>query len=369
MSEATASDLRAVGTRRDPYPARLERAWQDATAARLDSAPTVISTFAGGGGSSLGYAMAGYRELLASDWEEHAEECFRVNFPEVPFWRGDIAKLSAAEVFERSGLAPGELSVFDGSPPCQGFSTAGKREMADPRNTLFMEYVRLLRALQPKAMVMENVSGMVKGKMKLVFAQILRELKSSGYVVKAWKLNAQWLGVPQARERMIFIGAREDLGIVPTHPPAESMPISAREAIEDIDQEGDPDRAWLLEQWAKRPKRLTEWAAIPPGRNLAWVRKQRGGDPNQGFAALKYDPDRPAPTVVKSDSAIGLHGAMHWGEPRRFTRREYSRFTSFPDGYQWPGEWKDAVARIGNCVPPFMMRAVARHVRQTILEA
>ena len=108
-------------------------------------------------------------------------------------------------------LKPGELDVLDGSPPCQGFSTAGKRRMDDGRNQLFREYVRLLRGLRPKVLVMENVSGMVKGKMKLIFAEIMRELKASGYKVSARLMNAMHFGVPQSRERMIFIGIREDL--------------------------------------------------------------------------------------------------------------------------------------------------------------
>jgi DNA (cytosine-5)-methyltransferase 1 len=171
----------------------------------------VISLFAGCGGSSLGYSMAGYRELLAVEWDDHAVETFKLNFPDVPIWHGDIAELSVEECLRIAKLNPGELDVLDGSPPCQGFSTAGKRRMNDGRNQLFKEYVRLLRGLKPKVLVMENVSGMVKGKMRLIFVEILRELKSSGYHVSARLMNAMYYGVPQSRQRMIFIGVREDL--------------------------------------------------------------------------------------------------------------------------------------------------------------
>ena len=142
----------------------LESAWQDHLKERAPDAPTVISTFACGGGSSLGYSMAGFRELLANEWDDNAVQTFKLNFPDVPVIQGDIAKLTVEEVLNIIGLKPGELDVFDGSPPCQGFSTAGKRVMDDPRNGLYKEYVRLLRGLQPKVFVMENVSGMVKGK-------------------------------------------------------------------------------------------------------------------------------------------------------------------------------------------------------------
>jgi DNA (cytosine-5)-methyltransferase 1 len=96
--------------------------------------------------------------------DDNAVQTFKLNFPDVPVYHGDIAKLSVDEVLRMTGLQPGELDVFDGSPPCQGFSTAGKRVMDDPRNQLFREYVRLLQGLQPKVFVMENVSGMVKGR-------------------------------------------------------------------------------------------------------------------------------------------------------------------------------------------------------------
>jgi DNA (cytosine-5)-methyltransferase 1 len=193
------------------YPAHLDACWQEHLVLREDDAPTVVSLFAGCGGSSLGYSMAGFKELLAVEWDEHAAETFRLNFPGVPVWQGDIADLSVEECLRLTGLQPGQLDVLDGSPPCQGFSTAGKRKIDDGRNQLFQEYVRLLRGLRPKVLVMENVRGMVVGKMKLIFVEILRELKASGYEVKARLMNAMYFGVPQSRERIIFIGVREDL--------------------------------------------------------------------------------------------------------------------------------------------------------------
>jgi len=153
------------------YQAILEAAWHQHLAPRESDAPTVISTFAGCGGSSLGYSMAGFRELLAVEWDDNAVATFRLNFPDVPVYHGDIAKLTIEECLQLAGVGPGELDVLDGSPPCQGFSTAGKRQLEDSRNWLFREYVRLLRGLKPRVFVMENVSGMVKGKMKLVFAE------------------------------------------------------------------------------------------------------------------------------------------------------------------------------------------------------
>lgn len=116
------------------YPKILAEAWQQHLAPREPNAPSVISTFAGGGGSSLGYSMAGFHELLAVEWDDNAVATFKLNFPKVPIFHGDIAKLSVEKIFEMTGLKEGELDVFDGSPPCQGFSTAGKRVLDDPRN-------------------------------------------------------------------------------------------------------------------------------------------------------------------------------------------------------------------------------------------
>jgi DNA (cytosine-5)-methyltransferase 1 len=190
------STVRSAATvSRSDYPKILQKAWADHLAPRADDAPTVISLFAGCGGSSLGYSMAGYRELLAVEWDEAAAATFRANFSNVEVYEGDIRGLSAEECLSR--VEPGNLDVLDGSPPCQGFSTAGKRRFYDPRNQLVREYLRLLRMLRPKAFVLENVSGLVKGKMKLIFVEMLRELKSAGYRVSARLLDAMWFSVPQ----------------------------------------------------------------------------------------------------------------------------------------------------------------------------
>ena len=166
-----------------------------------------ISTFSGCGGSSFGYKLAGGKILLAVDYDADAVATYRANFPATPVHHGDIVQLGVDECCRLAQVRPGELDLLDGSPPCQGYSTLGDRDFADPRNQLFAEFVRLLRGLQPKTFVMENVGGMVKGKMKLIFADCLRELKASGYRVKARLLNAVYFNVPQVRKRIIFIGA------------------------------------------------------------------------------------------------------------------------------------------------------------------
>lgn len=340
------------------YAAMLSELWAQHLAPKGPGAPTVASTFAGCGGSSLGYSAAGFREVLAVEWDAHACECLRLNFPGAPVWQGDVAQLSAAEALRLAGLGEGELDLLDGSPPCQGFSTAGRRQLDDPRNSLFREFVRLLRGLRPRLFVMENVSGMAKGKMLLTFAEAVRELKASGYAVRVRLLNAAGFGVPQSRQRLIFMGARLDLGADPEHPRAEARPPSSREALEGLrPQAGDLEAA---RQFAH-----SDWAAVPLGERVADVPSR---SPGRAYGVRKLHPDKVARTIVRSDGTMrGAAGMMHWAEPRALCAAEYARLCSFPDEYRWPeGRWGDRIARAGNSVPPLLARAVARAARRLL---
>jgi len=335
----------------EDYPAYLEQAWQQHLAPRQPDAPTVISLFAGCGGSSLGYSMAGYRELLAVDWDKVAVETFRLNFPGVPIWQGDIHKLSGNEAMHLAGVDPGELDVLDGSPPCQGFSTAGKRKFGDERNRLFEEYVRLLQTFRPKAFVMENVSGMVKGKMRLMFAEAMQELKSSKYDVSCRLLNAKWFGVPQSRERLIWIGIRNDLKLIPSHPKAKFREIDAAIAIMEVEIAscGQP-RVLLADRMRK----------VKPGSNLA-----RSEKTNAHFSYVRLPLCGASMTLQKSISFGGIT-IWHPTEERNLSIAELKRISSFSDDYLMPEDYRDAVAMMGNSVPPLFMRAIALHVRRLL---
>lgn len=330
------------------YASTLHDAWRSHLADRQPDAPTVISTFAGIGGSSLGYSMAGYHELLAVEFNQRAAATFRVNFPTVPVYEGDITALSVVECMKRAGIRPRELTVLDGSPPCQGFSTVGRRALADPRNRLFVEYVRLLEGLQPSFFVLENVRGLVIGKMRLVFAEMLRALKGVGYDVTARVLNASRYGVPQSRPRLIVIGRRTDLaGPKLSHPPSERVVISAQDALLGV-----PDGPW---------------ARLAPVNRRIWRRARPGQDGGELtatgslFSHRKVNPYRPVPTLTKE----GGHNYLHWREPRPFSIAEAKRFGSFPDEFQLlDGAYGQQWAGIGNSVPPLLMQAIARHVRE-----
>ncbi len=369
------------------YLASLESAWADHLKPREPDAPTVISLFAGCGGSSLGYSMAGYRELLAVEWDANAVATFKLNFPGVKVCQIDIRHLSVELCMRLAGIKEGELDVLDGSPPCQGFSMAGKRVLDDPRNSLFREYVRLLRGLKPKAFVMENVSGMVKGKMKLVFAEILRELKASGYVVKARVLNAMYYGVPQSRERMIFVGIRDDLRIEPGHPAEQSKPIPIKAACPDIGflvlgSHGQYKGRIVNAALESSPSicksgmpsfshGIMENDQPPPFRNFnrdLWLKQKPGqnGDGKSYYNHVKVDPNKPSPTVPKSAVFGGFSGLSHWKEPRALKLTELARIGSYPDAFRFTGNYENGLNCIGNSVPPIFMHAITAHVRKLL---
>lgn len=333
------------------YGAELSAAWADHLAPRKSDAYTVASIFAGCGGSSLGYSMAGYRELLAVEWDAHAAHILRRNFPDVSVHQVDITKLDAAVL----DLAPGELDVLDGSPPCQGFSTSGRRRTNDPRNGLFREYVRLLDAWQPQTFVMENVSGLVRDKMRPIFAEMLRSLRAAGpgYRVEARLVDASRLRVPQARNRIIFIGVRADLGVAPRHPRPAAHPLTVREAWADLREPG--------EYRLPTGKIATLVPRIPPGRNGSYVLK------HAGRALTFWDTwrlrwDRPSNTICKTGESL-----IHPSENRWLGVNELARLQSFPDEFDWArSTYAEIQARIGNSVPPLMMRAIATTVRDIL---
>lgn len=337
---------------------KRSRQLTNARGADMNGKPTVISVFAGCGGSSLGYRLAGYRELLAVDWNGIAADTFKLNFKDVQSWVRDVREVSAEEVLGFCGLLPGELDVFDGSPPCQGFSMSGRREVNDTRNDLFLEYIRLIKGLKPKVFLMENVPGMVKGKMKGRFIGIMKSLKELDYRVKCKQMNAKYYGVPQSRERLIFIGVRNDLNIEPSFPGGNRSVVTVGQALQGFDCSGEivfpKGKAWEY------------YYAVPRGKSLAHFMTKKFGT-NSYFNLIKADPRRPLCTVTRL-FAEGMSGILHWKERRYLTIGELKRLSSFPDDFQFAGTFKEQWAQIGNAVMPGFMRAVAEHIKREILQ-
>jgi DNA (cytosine-5)-methyltransferase 1 len=211
---------------------------------------TAASSFSGCGGSCLGYRMAGFSVGWASEFVPAAADTYRANHPGTVLDTRDIREVTPEEILTALSLSVGELDLWDGSPPCASFSTAGKRhehwglvrkysDTAQRTDDLFFEYARLLAGLQPRTFIAENVTGLVKGVAKGYFIQILRALRGCGYRVEARALDASWLGVPQARKRIIFAGVREDLGMPPVFPKPLPYQYTVRDALPWVTAQGD----------------------------------------------------------------------------------------------------------------------------------
>jgi DNA (cytosine-5)-methyltransferase 1 len=333
--------------------------YQIPTMAEVMAAPDnglrVASLFTGAGGTCLGFRQAGFRTVWASEFVPAAAETYRANFPGVPVDSRDVRTVRPEEILEAIGMKAGELDVLEGSPPCASFSTAGKRskhwgevktysDVRQRTDDLFLEYARILRGLMPRAFVAENVSGLVKGVAKGYFKEILAELKGCGYRVAAKLLDAQWLGVPQQRQRLIFVGVRSDLGLAPAFPRPLPYRYSVREALPWVASVANEGHGWY------------EGGGIDVARPAPTVGASCGGaaynahevEEVVGLTAKRHGPnsgrpaplsvDRPAPTVGTRGSG-SLYG--HEVEVRRVGHTEHVGEDVAPTirGYAIGREW------------------------------
>lgn len=382
----------------------------------------VVSTFSGCGGSCTGYRMAGFQVLWANEFVPAAQESYKANAaPDCILDGRDIRKVTAAEILKATKLKKGELDLFDGSPPCQAFSTAGKREKgwgkdkvyehgAKQKNEeLFSEYIRLLDGLQPKTLVAENVSGLVKGVAKGFFLEILAALKACGYNVKTRLLDAQWLGVPQQRQRIIFVGVRNDLKLEPAFPKPLSYFYSVRDACPDIFRVrkglGFGEDKWVgadtvgagpasgnninngngavlarivnnvHDTGGHNPvtqnngnKPMDTIPASPADANHFTVRMLPPSLVKAGaYGVSEIQPSAPSPTVTIASPGNDL--AVPYGaEKRKFTIAELKRICAFPDDFILTGSYAQQWERLGNSVPPVMMYYIADIIRREILD-
>jgi DNA (cytosine-5)-methyltransferase 1 len=352
----------------------------------------VASLFSGCGGSSLGYRMAGFRVLYANEFVEAARDSYRANAaPYTVLDDRDIRTVTPESILSLIGLKPGELDLFDGSPPCASFSTAGKRakgwgqekkysDTVQRSDDLFFEFARLLRGIQPKTFVAENVSGLVKGVAKGYFLEILRELKAAGYKVEARMLDAQWLGVPQARQRLIFVGIREDLGLPPVHPEPLPYRYSIRDALPWLHAvEGAHGYDGHAYYSADRPMATVpaeRWGGLSVeaeadiGRfavGAEWDKLKPGGQSEKYFQLVRPDAGEPSPTITASGGTSSLAAVTHPTEKRKFSIAELRRICSFPDDFVLTGTYAQQWERLGRAVPPLMMKAIAERIRDDVL--
>jgi DNA (cytosine-5)-methyltransferase 1 len=359
---------------------------------------TVVSTFSGCGGSCLGYRMAGFRVIWANEFIPAAQETYRANHLETILDTRDIRKIQPREILDAIGMGPGGIDLLDGSPPCASFSTAGKRNAvwgrvkaySDSRqrtDDLFFEFARLLDGLQPRTFVAENVSGLVKGVSKGYFLEILKSLKGCGYRVEAKVLDAQWLGVPQMRQRLIFVGVRPDLGVAPAFPKPlpyrycvrdalpwisklESFPYEGGESFKIKDGEkkpaptvpSGPYNASYVRHEVEAETDISRFAI-----NAEWDRLRPGKGSEKYFNLVKPHLDRPCPTATAVGGQSGSASITHPTQRRKFSISELKRICAFPDDFKLTGTYAQQWERLGRAVPPLMMRAIAEALRDGVL--
>lgn len=323
----------------------------------------VASFFSGGGGSCLGFEMAGYKILSASEFVEEARNTYSLNHHGTPIDSRDIRNVKATDVFELAGTD--QIDVMEGSPPCAAFSTVGKREEGwgkvnsysdteQRSDDLFLEFARLLADIQPKVFVAENVKGLIMGSAKGYFKLILERLKRCGYQVEARVLNASYLGVPQARQRLIFVGTRNDLNIKPVFP----KPF--------------PYRYNLSEVIGSNPSNLDD----ETGKQISfekyaiyneWLKLRNGQQSDKYFQLVRPYKNKPVPTLTAGGGNIGSASITHPDYPRKFNLKEMRLLSGFPDDFQLTGTYEQRYERLGRAVPPLMMKSIAEAIHKGIL--
>lgn len=216
-----------------------------------------VGSFSGCGGSSCGMKMAGWEVMAAIEFIPAAAETYRANFPETYVFERDIRKVTAEEILQKIGLVRGELDCFEGSPPCASFSAAGAGEKdwgktkkysdSEQRtDDLFYEWVRILDGLYPRSFIAENVPGMINGNALAEYAhKITAELSKLGYRVSAKVLNAANYGVPQERERLIFVGIRNDVA----KPGTVVIPAGNGSGFNSLDPDPEDRGSYVPAMW------------------------------------------------------------------------------------------------------------------------
>ena len=357
----------------------------------------VLSTFAGGGGSSTGYRLAGGKILAINEFVEEAQNTFRENYPNTLIIPGDIKKLTGKDFLDKIGLKPGELDLLDGSPPCSAFSMAGSvshgkgnthadafgktKQYSDIKGVsnvedLFFEFLRVADEIKPKVIIGENVEGLTMGEAKEYFHKIQNTFEQMGYLVVADVLNASYFGVPQSRKRTFFIGVREDVAdkiglnfmtMYQLYPEANKEQTNLGEAISDIVNEDKEELDYLFEK-------------IGPDRAVGKTLAKMPTDPDKVLTGMDYHEKghhfnlkrsslrKPCPTITAMGNLAGVAGTCHPIENRKFTIKELKRIMSLPENFKLTGQHKQQSERIGRMVPPLMMKALSESVYNKVLK-
>jgi DNA (cytosine-5)-methyltransferase 1 len=359
--------------------------------------PIGIDLFAGAGGLSLGFEQAGFDVAAAVEIDPIHCATHEYNFPHTKTICASVIDLSGEEIRQRAGLGGREIDVVFGGAPCQGFSMIGKRAFDDNRNQLVFHYVRLVRELEPKFCVFENVKGLTLGKHAQFLAELVGELEKSGYaVVLPYRvLNASKFGVPQSRERLFLMAARADQKL-PAYPEElKSRNVTVSDAISDLPNAEDFQELKFSDNVFVEWETHTEYALRLRGmredekdfsyrrafesnllscslttehteKSISRFKGTLPGKTEKISRFLRLAPDGVCNTLrAGTDSARGAHTSprpIHPIFPRVLTVREAARLHSFPDWFRLHSTKWHGFRQIGNSVPPLLGRAVASSI-------
>ena len=346
----------------------------------------VISLFSGAMGLDIGLAKAGLNVVIGQDFDASCVKTMRANGHKV--LEGDIREIEPQQLLSLTGLHIGEPFLICGGPPCQPFSTAGKRlGINDPRGSLFMDFIRMIDYIRPRFFVMENVKGIMSAPLKhvplaerddkdpeqrlgTVLDVILSEFNKLGYKTVYGVLDAVNYGVPQFRERFVLIGSRDNEDIflpIPTHfqmhQNQEYQWQSVRSVIEDLEFDSD-ECATLSDERLKFLKMVPEggnWRDLPEDIiPIAMGGAYTSGGGKVGFyRRLSYD--QPSPTVVTSPVQKATM-MCHPTQNRPLSVKEYARIQQFPDNWIFTGTTAAKYRQIGNAVPVGLAEAIGKAV-------
>ena len=333
-----------------------------------------LSLFSGAGGLDVGFSDVGFEIVASVEIERKFCDTLELNTGEGR--RFDKSTVNCVDIREFGGMELGPIDFVIGGPPCQTFSSAGRRANGvlgtnDARGVLFREYVRLLKELSPKGFLFENVYGIIGAQGGEAWEEIRTAFSEAGYKLFYRILDAADYGVPQHRERLIIVGIKDGVFRFPrpTHGPdsVDEAPFyNAETAIAGVDTSQSMESMKLGGRYAHL---LPD---IPPGLNYSFYTEEMG-HPNPIFAwrskfsdfLYKADPNEPVRTIKASGGAYT--GPLHW-ENRFFSYEEYKRLQTFPDDYRISGSKQVAVKQIGNSVPPQFGRILAVAIRQQIFD-
>lgn len=354
---------------------------------------TVISTFAGGGGSSTGYKLAGGNVLVVNEFVDAAVDTYKENYPDTPVIKDDIKKLTGKDFLELAKISKGELDILDGSPPCSAFSIAGKREKgwdktkkySDDKQVeniedLFFEFIRIANDIQPKIIIGENVAGITMGEAKEYYNRIINEFSNIGYEAVGKVLNSADYGTPQARQRCFFVAIRNDImskiGLNFMNMESEVYPlpsgtkVTLKQAIDNIQNDPQEEKMLLDFVQGSFQKKWIELLEFNPTKHLKPSDpKYIEINPKQSmFNMIRPCPDLPCPTVTQAGQKMGLSGVFHYAKNRKLTILELKRVMGLPDDFKLSGKFDQQAERVGRMVAPLCMKSLIENLYLKVLK-